>query len=121
MNVATNGEFLAREGELAREMHFILSGQIHILKRNGDCDIELFEGAILGEVCLVFDMPSPYDAEVRFLLYVSVCVCGCVGVCVCECVRFCAYGLFEYIYSCQSVCRSDYLFVCLSVCLIICM
>jgi len=90
MNVATNGEFLARDGELAREMHFILSGEIHILKRNGDCDIELFEGAILGEVCLVFDMPSPYDAEVPFRLSVSVCVCECVGVCMCECVCVCA-------------------------------
>ena len=31
MTVATTGEFLCRFGELGRELHFVLSGEIHIL------------------------------------------------------------------------------------------
>jgi len=50
LSVATEGELLAHEGELTREMHFILSGEVHILNDQGRADIELFEGAIIGEV-----------------------------------------------------------------------
>ena len=55
MSVATRSELLAHEGELAHEMHFILSGEVHILDSKGKLDVELFEGAIIGEVCRVVD------------------------------------------------------------------
>jgi len=65
MTVATTGEFLCRFGELGRELHFVLSGEIHILNHLKECDIQLFEGSCLGEVCVVFEIPSPYDALVK--------------------------------------------------------
>ena len=52
MSVATAGELLAHEGELAHEMHFMLSGEVHILDTKGGVDLELFEGAIIGEVSI---------------------------------------------------------------------
>lgn len=62
--VATHGEFLAREGEISREMHFVLSGEIHILDKHGEAEQILHDGSIVCEVCLVFDIPSPFDAQV---------------------------------------------------------
>ena len=64
INVATVGEFLSRAGELGRELYFVLSGEIHVLTASGQLDLQLFEGSVVGEVCLLFDMPSPHDAQV---------------------------------------------------------
>lgn len=44
MTVANSGEYVARDGELNREIHFVLTGEVHILSENGDTDIELFDG-----------------------------------------------------------------------------
>ena len=62
--VAPEGELVCRKDELSQEMHFVLSGEIHILDEDGKPDLELFDGSIVGEVSLVFDIPSPHDAQV---------------------------------------------------------
>ena len=65
MTVANTDEYVNRVGELGHEMHFLLSGEVHILGEDGNPELQLFEGAILGEVCIFFEIPSPFDARVH--------------------------------------------------------
>ena len=65
INVATVDEYINRRGELGHDMHFVLSGEINVLDEVGHVQLQLFEGAIIGEVCVIFEIPSPFDARVK--------------------------------------------------------
>ena len=64
-NVAGTGEYLARYGEIGHELHFILDGEVHVRNQDGELDIVLFEGSISGEITIIFEIPSPFDAIVH--------------------------------------------------------
>ena len=57
MCVASTGEYLSRQDELGHDLHFVLSGEIHILDKMGEPDIQLVEGSVVGEVCVIFEIP----------------------------------------------------------------
>ena len=57
MSVASTGEYLSRRDELGHDLHFVLSGEIHILDMMGEPDIQLFEGSVVGEISIIFEIP----------------------------------------------------------------
>ena len=73
--VATKGEYVARDGDLAREMHFVISGEIHVLTPDRQTDIELFDGYLHPQKNSC-SAPSFMHTQTRTTLIAVDCISG---------------------------------------------
>lgn len=56
---------MVRLGEQVNHLVFVMSGVMTVHDKDGNAQIDLFEGSCAGEVSALLGIPSPHSVQVR--------------------------------------------------------